>query len=270
MVRTLLAMLLLCYLQAAIAEVPVTGRTQLMNFPRGPVQAAAAQAYRQELRQLAAQSALDNDPQLVERVRRICERLIAQAIKLKPAAAHWQWEVHVTSDRQISAYSRAGGKLLVSSHFVDFYGLSDDELAMALAHEIAHVIAEHVREQVSTAASLNPPPPNMTRTVADVIDSMESDITVYLRLQSLSRLQEMEADDIGIELAARAGIAPDAIGSFYAKLVKTDTGQSLFDTHGSPRQRAVFVQSMVQYARSLYEASLRSRRSLYTFVNITN
>ena len=126
-------------------------------------------------------------------------------------------------------------------------------------------------EQISRAAVLNPPPPNMVRTVADVIDSMESDITVFLRLQSLSRLQEMEADDIGIELAACAGIAPDSIVSFYTKLTRAGAGQSLFDTHGSPQQRELFVKSMANYALSLYEASLRSHsRSSYSFVRASN
>ena len=99
---------------------------------------------------------------------------------------------------------------------------------------------------------------------------MESDITVFMRLQPLSRLQEMEADDIGIELAARAGVAPESIVSFYAKLTRTDAGQSLFDTHGSPQRRAVFVRRMADYAQSLYEASLRSQRSSYSFVHTSN
>lgn len=270
MIRTVLAMLILSYPQSVFPQVPVTGRTQPMSFPRAPVQATAVQAYQQELGRLAEHGSLDSDPLVVKRVRQICARLIAQAIKLKPEAAHWPWEVHVTSDPQIAAYSRAGGKLLVSSRFIQTYHLNDNELAVALAHEVAHVIAEHVREQISTAATMSPPPPNVTRTVDDVVDSMESDITVFLRLQSLSRLQEMEADDIGIELAARAGIAPEAIVSFYTKLSNTDTGQSLFDTHGSPRQRVVFVQSMAQYARTLYEASLKTRRSVYTFVRASN
>ena len=272
-VSTALVMMLVqtVFVQTVFAQVPVTGRAQTMSFSRASVQTVAAQAYQQDLKRLRAKGELDTDPQVLHRVRQICARLIAQAITLKPAAANWPWEVHVTTDAHISAYSRAGGKLLVSSHFIDFYHLSDHELTVAMAHEVAHVIAEHVREQISTAAAFNPPPPNMARTVADVIDSMESDITVYLRLQSLSRLQEMEADDIGIELAARAGIAPDSIVSFYTKLTRAGAGQSLFDTHGSPQQRELFVKSMANYALPLYEASLRSHsRSSYSFVRASN
>jgi predicted Zn-dependent protease len=249
----------------AFADVPVTGRAQEMRFPRGPVQAAAAHAYHDKLAELRTRGLLDTDRQMLDRVRRIAARLIAQAIILKPDAAKWKWEVHVTADPQVGAYSRAGGKLMVGSHFVEDNRLSDDELAVALAHEVAHVIAEHVREQVSMAAAFKPPPPNYTRTVADVIGSMESDIEVFFRLQPLSQLQEMEADDIGVELAARSGVAPAAIKSFYAKITRAGAGQSILDTHGSARERKLFAMSMADYAKPDYEASRHSTPVTYTF-----
>lgn len=266
MVRPWLVLMLLMWAVPVLAGVPVTGRTQHMQFPRGPVQAVAAKAYHKELTQLAAQGRLDADRQALARVRRISAHLIAQAILLKPAATSWPWEVHITSDPQIAAHSMAGGKILVGTHFIDSYQLSDDELAVALAHEIGHVIAEHVREQVSLAAGFEPRVPNRTIKVADVINDMESDISVFFRLQPLSRLQEMEADDIGIELAARAGISPSAVVDFYLKLAKTDGGQSIFDTHGSSTQRVAFVESMADYARSIYEQSRRSQLPTYAFL----
>ncbi len=250
---------------AAHADTPVNGRGQHMLFSRADVQSVAAEAYHRKLAELAASGTLDNDAGALERVRRLCARLIPQAEQLKPEATAWAWEVHVTSDPEVAAYSMAGGKLLVGSHFIDSYRLSDAELSVALAHELAHVIAEHVREQLSMAASFNPPPPHVTRTVADVIATMQSDIGVYLRLQPLSRLQEMEADDIGVELAARAGTPPAAIRSFYRKITSVDAAQSIFDTHGPSRQRETFVDSMANYAVPIYRASLQHPLPSYTF-----
>lgn len=247
------------------ADVPVSDRTQHLVFPRDAVQAVAAKAYHQELARLSNKGELDTEARSLQRVRRLSSRLIAQAILLKPAAKNWPWEVHITSDPQVSAYSMGGGKLLVGTHFIQHYQLSDDELAVALAHEIGHVIAEHVREQVSMVALFNPSVPASARRVEDVINDMQSDISVYLSLQPLSRLQELEADDIGIELAARAGVPPSAVTSFYAKLAKTDSGQSLFDSHGPVVQRVQFVDSMAEYARPVYEAS-RHARSLPNYI----
>lgn len=239
---------LLVMASAAAAETPVNGRAQQMLFSRAEVQAAAAAAYHKKLAQLAAAGQLDTDRATLTRVRHLSARLIAQAIRLKPEAAGWPWEVHVTTDPEVAAFSMAGGKLLVGSAFIDNYHLSDDELAVALAHEIGHVIAEHVREQISRAALLDPPAPNMPLRVNDVINDMQSDISLYLRLQPLSRLQELEADDIGIELAARAGIPTHSIRHFYDKITADDNGQSIFDTHGSSRQRDSFARSMTAYA----------------------
>jgi predicted Zn-dependent protease len=267
MIRPWLVLLLLLYITPALAGVPVSGRAQHMVFARAPVQEAAAQAYHQKLSHLAAQGMMDTDRQTLNHIRRICGYLIAQAILLKPVAASWPWEVHITSDPQVAAFSMSGGKLLVGTQFIDSYQLNDNELAVALAHEVGHVIAEHVREQVSQAASFEPSVPNRTLAVTDVINDMNSDISVVLRLQPLSRLQEMEADDIGIELAARAGVPPSAVTSFYLKLTQTDTGQSIFDTHGSSHQRVQFVESMANFARPVYEASRGTQLPRYVFMH---
>jgi len=247
-------MAVMLFAAPVFAGVPVTGRIQHMLYPRAQVQSVAARAYHQEMMHLAAKGQLDADQQALRRVRRICSRLIAQAIRLQPVAAHWDWEVHITTSADTNAYSMAGGKLLVGTDFLRRYHLSDNELAVVLAHEIAHVIAEHVREQVSVAASFNKSLPPKSRKIADVIEDMQSDMSVYFRLMPLSRLQEMEADDIGIELAARAGITPSAVISFYAKLANDHAADnSLFNTHGAVAQRIKFVNSMASYAEPVYQ-----------------
>lgn len=250
--------LLFCLLGSipAMAAVPLTGRVQHMIYSRAQVQAVAAVAYHRRIEQLAKKGELDTNLKTLHRVRRICSRLIAQAIRLKPVAAHWAWEVHITSDPSVAAYSMSGGKILVGTHFITSYKLSNNELAVVLAHEIGHVIAEHVREQVSMAASFNKSIPPQKRKVSDVISDMQSDISIYLRLQPLCRLQEMEADDIGIDLAAHAGVPPAAIISFYAKLAQHNRHVvSIFNSHGSITKRIRFVDSMASYAGPIYRAS---------------
>lgn len=263
--RPLTIALLLAGTAQAWADTPISHRAQEMRFSRSAVQAVAAKSYHEKLAHFANSHELDIDRATLEQVRHISARLIAQAIQLKPVVAGWPWEVHITSNEQVAAFSMAGGKLLVGSHFIRDYRLNDNELTVALAHEVAHVIAEHVREQVSRAALLDPPAPNMTLSVADVINNMESDISLYLRLQPLSRLQELEADDIGIELAARAGVPEQNIKSFYAKITSEDSGQSIFDTHGSSRQRERFVRSMAPYASITYAAKHKASTPVYLF-----
>ena len=261
-----LIILVLVFSMPVYAEAPVTGRDQPMRFTRAVVQAIAAKAYQAEITHLARLGQLDTDEKNLQRIRDISGKLIAQAIRLKPDAAYWAWEIHLTSDPQVAAYSMSGGKLLISTHFIKNYHLTDDELAVALAHEIGHVIAEHVREQMSVAASFEAPAPNRVINARDVVNAMESDIGVFFSLQPLSRLQELEADDIGIELSARAGIPPVAVVSFYKKIAHDRGGQSIFDTHGPSTQRTEFINSMVAFARPIYEASRGTKLPNYAFV----
>jgi len=270
MMRSLLLMLGFIGIAQVHASVPVSGRDQHLVFPRASMQAAATKAYHQQLTQLSKKGELDTDPELLQRIRHICSHLIAQAIRLKPAAASWPWEVHITSDPEVDAFSMAGGRLLVGTKFIAQYHLDDQELAVVLAHEVGHVIAEHVREQVSAAALMNEDVPLRNRHVSDVINAMQSDIAIYLRLQPLSRLQEMEADDIGIEISAHAGVSPTAVRSFYRKISAGGDTQSIFDTHGSVAQRIRFVDSMINYAAPVYEASQRAHRlPNYVFTTAT-
>jgi len=233
------------------AAVPLNGRAQHMVFSSAPLQAVAAAAYDRKLRALARENRLDRDPALVERVRRIAGGIIAQAILLKPAAAHWTWELHVASD-DTDAYCMAGGKILASERFLRRF--SDDELAALLGHEIAHAIAEHVREQLSAVTQLKSAYAHLD--LEGVIALLDSNLAVTFTLAPLSRLQELEADDIGIYLAARAGHDPRALLDFYRVLGGLDDGTDFFNSHDTAGQRLRAVENFVAYAEPLYRESL--------------
>ena len=257
--QLLLFVVLLLEESVVSADVPINGRKQDMSFAREQVQAIAAAAFDRKLRDLARQGKLDRDAALLRRVQRIAGRVIAQAIFVKPVAAHWNWEVHVVSTDRFDAYCMSGGKILVGAAFLEREALSDGEIATLLAHEAAHAIAEHVREQLSAVRKLDPTYAHFS--AEDVIALIDWDLSVSLKLEALSRLQELEADDIGIVLAARAGFNPRAIVSFYRKLASLDRGKKFFfDTHGAGNQREKVAEAFAAYAEPLYAASLTHGR----------
>jgi predicted Zn-dependent protease len=246
------------------ADVPINGRKQNMVFPREEVHAIAAAAYDRTLKDFIRQGKLDRDKRLFQRVQHIAGRVIAQAIVLKPEAARWDWQVHVATTEVVDAYCMAGGKILLGSAFLRNEELMDDELAALLAHEVAHAIAEHVREQLSEARLLSPAYARFN--VEDVIAILDWDLSISIKLEPLSRLEELEADDIGIYLAAKAGFDPQALVQFYRKLARSDRGRAFFHTHGASDQRAKIAEAFAAYAEPLYEASLaRGRVPEYVF-----
>lgn len=242
-------------------QVPVTGRHQDMTFTSYEVNAFAAQAYQRIISRQRKAGLIDTDPKLVARVRRIAARLIVQAERLKYACRQWHWEIHVSDSPEVSASSMAGGKLLIGSRFIRKYRLSDGELAMVLGHEIAHDVAEHVREQLSEVQLRYPRIPYSVETASQALGS---NLGLYLSLTSLFKRQETEADHIGVYLMMQAGYPPSAAVSFYRKLVRLDGGddsRSFFPTHASDtarlRQVAAFVEQLEVRRATSMDAALR-------------
>ena len=249
---------LLCLLAAPFsrAETPVTDREQTLAFSGAELHALAAAAFADTLDQMRRRRELDRDARLLRKTRAIAGRLVAQAIKLKPESAHWNWELHLTDAADVDAYSMAGGKLLLGTAFLRRAHLSEAELAILIGHEIGHVIAEHVREQATAVLLRNPKNPR--RTLSDIIAEMNMDLSVYLQLMPMSRMQEVEADQIGVRLAAMAGFPPVAALTFYDKLARFDAGSgaSVLDTHASPRMRTRIAPALAADSAPVYRRAL--------------
>jgi len=54
---------------------------------------------------------------------------------------------------QINAFSLPGGRIYVTEDLLKIEGLSDDEIAFLLGHEVAHAALRHVVLGVMTLAS---------------------------------------------------------------------------------------------------------------------
>jgi len=234
--------LLLFYLTAsnAFAQVPDSGRWQELRFSAEEVGQRAEDQYIEQTVSLAAAERLDRDKALLLRARRITEGLVGAASVLKPDAAGWPWEVHVTDDPTIEAESQAGGKLLVGRQFVERLQLDDGELAVLLAHEIAHVLAEHERETLSEA--LLDSRRNLPLDV--VAERLASDVPLQFRLSKLSSIQEREADQLGMLIAHRAGWPCSAMLTFYSKLSADSTDAALIASHPSGATRLSLAKGM--------------------------
>jgi predicted Zn-dependent protease len=203
-----------------MAQVPETGRWQNLIFTADAVHESTATRYHEIVSDLAAKDTLDDSPLMSERVRQVAARLIRVAVVLKPEAATWEWEIHTTSDPDWDASCMAGGKLLVGTKFVAQLALGDGELATLLGHEIAHALAEHHREELSEVVLRDPTHPNIG--IETAMARLETDLSLQIRLAVLSRIQESEADQIGMILTQRAGWPVADMVSFYRKLVAAD------------------------------------------------
>jgi Zn-dependent protease with chaperone function len=216
-------------------------------FQTATVNAFAAHVYHDRIQRLAAAGKLDVDHGLLKRIRGLVARLRPAAEYERPAAARIAWEVHICRKCDENASAMAGGKLLVSEEFIKSIHPSDDELAYLLAHEMAHVIAEHTREFASTARYFVGM--GLKRDYADIQHELDESFGLQLRMAPLYKQQELEADAIGFILGARSGFEPKAMLSLLTKL--HSDGPSLLDPHPSTEQRLRQARTMLETAERL-------------------
>lgn len=219
------------------------------------LQQEASQQYASMLSSAKSQGALDANSAQTKRVRNITNRLVAQVGAFRPDAQSWNWEVHVLKSKDVNAWCMPGGKMAVYTGLIDKIKPTDAELAAVLGHEIAHALREHSREQVSQqmAASIG-------LTVLSAITGSQATADIGSALTDVmftlpnSRTHEMEADRIGVELAARAGYDPRAAITLWQKMAALGgSGQPEFlSTHPSPASRTADLTQIADRVMPLY------------------
>lgn len=253
--RRLFATVVWVLLLAACATSP-TGRSQLMIVPESFAISASADAYRQELTPYAQRGKLDNDPALKARVRGITSRLVAQAVRLRPETAEWEWSIKVLDDpKTVNAWAMAGGKMAIYTGLVRQIEPTDDELAQVLGHEISHALAKHTAEKMSTAMAtqIGVLAIGIAANSDLALAAASAAATLAIELP-FSREAESEADRIGIELAAKAGYDPQAAVTLWQKMAKVsgDGPPQWLSTHPSPENRQEELSALVPQMRPYY------------------
>ena len=134
---------------SACVNNPITGRSQVMMVSDNEAAQESAQAYSSLLSQAQKSQALDSNPETLQRVRSITDRLIQQAIALRPETRGWQWDVHVLDSDEVNAWCMAGGKMAIYNGLLQKIRPSDDEIAQVMGHEISHALLSHQAEKIS-------------------------------------------------------------------------------------------------------------------------
>jgi predicted Zn-dependent protease len=258
--RNTVAALAVALLVAACATNQITGRNQLMLVSENTAISSSYTAYAQMMGGLGKKKQIEADSERVKKVREITDRLIAQAVRFRPDSAGWKWEVQVINDpKTVNAFCMAGGKMAIYSGMWEKLKATDEEIAAVMGHEIGHALASHTRERMSVAYSTS-----IGTTIAaialgarqDTAALMETAAVVAIQLPN-SRESELEADQIGIELAARAGYDPKAAVTLWEKMGKLGGGAppEFLSTHPSPANRATRLKELAVKVEPLYAAA---------------
>lgn len=253
-----LIVFLSCLLLSACATSP-TGRKQLMLVSEDTAISSSAQAYVQEIGKIQKEGKLSTDKATIQRVNTITQKLVAQAVEMRPDSADWKWSVAVIDDPEtVNAWCMAGGRMAIYTGLIQQIKPTDDELAQVMGHEIGHALANHTAEKMSMS---------MASSIGVLAVGIASDNHVAAGAGAAaaaalaitlpnSRTAETEADEIGIELAARAGYDPDAAVTLWRKMnnLPGGTPPQFLSTHPNPANREKTLAGLAPMMAPYYEA----------------
>ncbi len=262
--RRMLPAAALAALVAACAPVQTTNsgrvgvdRPQYMSnlVSEAALERQAAAQYQQILSQARAKNALDPSAAQTARVQAIARRLIAQVGVFRQDALNWPWEVHVLKSADVNAWCMPGGKIAVYTGLLERIQPTDAELAAVLGHEISHALREHAREQVSQQMVAN-----LGLSVLAAVTGSQATADLGSALSDVmftlpnSRANEVEADRMGVELAARAGYDPRAAITLWQKMQRAGGGAppEMLSTHPSSASRIQELQQAAERVMPLY------------------
>ncbi|MEX0430975.1 M48 family metallopeptidase [Spiribacter insolitus] len=243
---------------AACATSP-TGRSQLQFFPESQMRSMGVEAYGQ----MKANEPIIEQGPVVDYVECVADAIIPQ---VPSEYAENGWEVTVFDSEQVNAFALPGGKIGVYTGLLDV-AENQDQLAAVIGHEIAHVMAEHANERMSTQFATTVGLGALQVAAGD--DPQRQELMAVLGIGAqvgiilpFSRLHESEADEIGLDLMARAGFNPEASVALWRNMAKASgNGPPAFlSTHPSRNQRIEDLQAAMPRALYLYEQALEAGR----------
>ncbi|MCM5571520.1 M48 family metallopeptidase [Burkholderiaceae bacterium FT117] len=249
--------------QAAPAQadgIAVAPRSRIAELvPAEQVEAQAASQYRELLKQARSAKALapENHPQL-QRLHRIAGRLIPHAVRFNERAVHWNWEVNLIASKQVNALCMPGGKIVFYTGILDTLKLTDDEVAIVMGHEIAHALREHGRERAGKGAlaqglTVGASILSQLFGFGDIGGQLASG-AARLTMLKFGRDDEVEADLVGMDIAARAGFDPRAGIVLWQKMAAASKGQppQWLSTHPSHETRIEEIRRNLQATLPVY------------------
>jgi predicted Zn-dependent protease len=193
---------------------------------------------RQLAQEVQRQAKLVDDPLITEFVNRMGQNLARHSDAKVP------FTFYVIDDGAMNAFALPGGYVFVNAGLIEIAD-DEDELAGAMAHEIAHVAARHMTRRATkmqmakmAAAPLGGVVGGWTGYAA----AQGANLGIPLTFLSFGRQDEAEADYLGVQYAYAAGYDPAGVISIFEKLESLERKQpgalsKAFATHPQDADR---------------------------------
>jgi predicted Zn-dependent protease len=227
----LISLLLVAALASGCATSP-TGRSQLVLMPESQMDKMGLQAFTN----IKQKTPVDSNRTTNKYV-----QCVGNAITREVGGS---WEIVVFRDDAANAFALPGRKIGVNTGLLKV-AENQDQLATVIGHEVAHVLSQHSNERVSQqfavdqglglVTALASPQSATGQTLMGLLGVGAQ----YGILLPYSRVQESEADILGLDLMAKAGFNPRESVNLWVNMGKAGGAQppEFLSTHPSDRTR---------------------------------
>ncbi|MFZ0257753.1 MAG: M48 family metallopeptidase [Gammaproteobacteria bacterium] len=252
---------LLATLLYACGTTPL-GRSQLTLLPEDQVAEMGAEAFNSIKKQTPA----SQDPEVNAYVQCVADAITQTVAGVKGAPE--QWEVEVFRDDAVNAFALPGGRIGVYTGLLKV-AETPSQLATVLGHEVAHVIADHGNERISQQFAVSQGlalvealagQPTATQQTLMGLLGVGAQVGVLL---PYSRVQETEADKLGLDYMARAGFDPRQSVDLWQNMAKASGEQppEFLSTHPSHESRINDLQARMAEALQRYQEAQRQGKN---------
>ena len=189
--------------------------------------------------EVTRQSKVVDDPLLSEYVNRVCQNLARASDARVPITCQ------LIDGEAPNAFALPGGFIFVYTGLIKLAD-EEDEMAAAIAHEIAHVAARHMTKQATKSALANvamiPISVILGGGWAGVAARQGASVGVPAALLKFDRKDESEADYLGVQYMYAAGYDPTGAITIFEKIQSLQRKQPgvldrVFSTHPMDKDR---------------------------------
>ena len=174
------------------------------------------------------------------------------------------WEIVVFKDDSANAFALPGRKIGVNTGLLKV-AENQHQLATVIGHEVAHVLAQHSNERVSQKFAVEQglglinaiasPQTGTGQTLMGLLGVGAE----YGVLLPYSRIQESEADILGLDLMAKAGFDPRESVKLWVNMGRANKGQppEFLSTHPSHSTRISDLNARIPAALNLQRSAMQ-------------
>jgi predicted Zn-dependent protease len=255
----LVAVLVVC----SCTMVPLTGRKQLSLVSDSEMLSMSFGEYGQFLKD----NKLSTNTSQVNMVKQVGGR-IQNAVEtyfarngMSQQLAGYAWEFNLVESDEVNAWCMPGGKVVV---YTGILPITKDAtgLAVVLGHEISHAVAKHSNERMSQALIAQLGGETLSAALQNKSDQTKQ---IWMGLFGVgaqvgvllpySRIQESEADHLGLIFMAMAGYDPHAALDFWQRMSENAGAKppEFLSTHPADATRLAKIREEIPEAMQYYK-----------------